>query len=41
MRLRCASCHERFLQLHPRAGVCFTCYQTMKRSIPHNPEDYV
>ncbi len=41
MTLRCVSCRETFPQLHPKAGVCFTCYQTMKRSISPNPEDYV
>ena len=41
MTLRCVSCRETFSQLHPKAGVCFPCYQVMKRSIPHKPEDYV
>ncbi len=41
MRLRCVSCGEGFLKLHPRAGVCFSCYQIMKQAIPHKPEDYI
>jgi hypothetical protein len=41
MKLKCASCQERFLKLHPTAGICFACYQMMKRTIANNPEDYI
>jgi hypothetical protein len=41
MRLKCLDCGDLFLKLHPRAGLCFECYQQMKRTIPHRPEDYI